>query len=98
MKLTSGSICTDQTWQQFDSLPKYGGQIHVRQSYPNRGTSYLVVSHMNGMRPYKEVIIFVLWRHCQLNGPIKFIQPYLDSVLYRTGLVHSMVCSSFVLG
>ena len=41
--VTSGSICTDHTWQQFDSFPKYGGNIHACHSDPDRGTSYLVV-------------------------------------------------------
>ena len=33
----------DHTWQEFDSFPKYGGNIYVRQSDPDRGTSQLVV-------------------------------------------------------
>ena len=43
MKYTADSICTDHTWQQFDSFPEYGGKIYVRQSDPDRGTSKLVV-------------------------------------------------------
>ena len=37
----------DHTWQQFDSFPKYGGNIHVRHSNPDRGTLYLVVCRLN---------------------------------------------------
>ena len=38
IKLTSDSIWTEHTWQQFDSIPKFTGKIYVRQSVPDRGT------------------------------------------------------------
>ena len=46
--LTSGSICTDHTWQQFDSFPKYGGKIHVRQSDPDRGRDLIASCELFG--------------------------------------------------